>query len=163
VGALARARDAGDEWNLAVLLPLMADLDLRAGRTDEATRRLHEALQLALRTGTWFAFYLDCCGHLCAATVRHAEAVTAWAAWAAHVTHEDWPGDTRLRQEPLRAARQALGPGQAQTATGSDRSSWLALMVSYCGRYIAQPARIINLLFSARLLTPCVHPTMLAA
>src|SRR5882724_3890148 len=29
-------------------------------------------------------------------------------------------------------------------ATGSDRSSWFAIMVSYCNAYIGQPARIIN-------------------
>ncbi|HEV2243124.1 MAG TPA: helix-turn-helix transcriptional regulator [Streptosporangiaceae bacterium] len=60
---------------------------------------------------------MDYCAHLCAATGRHAEAVTAWAAHTALLPRtEDWPGDARRRQEPLRAARQALGPGQARAA-----------------------------------------------
>ena len=39
VGAagLARARDAGDLWNQALLLPRIVDLDLRAGRTGDAS------------------------------------------------------------------------------------------------------------------------------
>ena len=47
VGAagLARARDAGDLWNQAVLLPRIADLDLRAGRTGDAAAHLREGLQ----------------------------------------------------------------------------------------------------------------------
>ena len=80
---LAASRDAGDMVNLPTLLARMALLDLRAGRAEDAAAHLREALQLALRTGFWFAVYLDCCGHLCAATGRQAEAVTLWAAYAA--------------------------------------------------------------------------------
>jgi DNA-binding CsgD family transcriptional regulator len=70
-----------------------------------------------LRTGSrWGPGWLDYCGHLCAATGRPAEAVTAWAAYAALIPHTDWPGDARNRQEPLRAARQALGPARARAA-----------------------------------------------
>ena len=50
---LARARDAGDLWNQAILLPRIADLDLRAGRTGDAAAHLREGLQLAVRTGSW--------------------------------------------------------------------------------------------------------------
>ena len=113
---LAASRDAGDLVNQQSLLARMALLDLRAGRAEDAAAHLREALQLALRTGLWPAFYLDCCGHLCAATGRQAEAITAWAAWAAHVTHEDWPSEARLRQEPMRTARQVLGPGRVRAA-----------------------------------------------
>ena len=66
--------------NLPTLLARMALLDLRAGRAEDAAAYLREALQLALRTGLWFAVYLDCCAHLCAATGRQAEAVTLLAA-----------------------------------------------------------------------------------
>jgi len=59
---------------------------------------------------------LDYCGHLCAATGRPAEAVAMWAAHAALITFVDWPGDARNRKEPLRAARQALGPARARAA-----------------------------------------------
>ena len=56
VGAagLARARDAGDLWNQALLLPRIVDLDLRAGRTGDAAAHLREGLRLAVRTGSWF-------------------------------------------------------------------------------------------------------------
>ena len=114
---LAASRDAGDLVTLPTLLARMALLELRAGRAEDAEAHLREALQLALRTGIWFAVYLDCCGHLCAAKGRQAEAVTLWAAYAALLPREqDWPGDARLRQEPLRAARRVLGPGQARAA-----------------------------------------------
>ena len=39
-----------------------------------------------------------------------------WAAHAALIPREDWPGDARVREEPLRAARHALGPARAQAA-----------------------------------------------
>ena len=114
---LAASRDAGDMVHLPTLLARMALLDLRAGRAGDAAAYLREALQLALRTGIWFPVYLDCCGHICAATGRQAEAVTLWAAHAALLPRdEDWPADARLRQEPLRAARRVLGPSQARTA-----------------------------------------------
>ena len=114
--ALAASRDAGDLFNQPTLLSQMAFLDLRAGRTGDAAAHLREALEISLRAGTWNAGYLDTCGYLCAATGRYAEAVTAWAALEVLRPDEDWPGDTRLRQEPLRAARQALGPDRARAA-----------------------------------------------
>ena len=114
--ALAASRDAGDLWNLPDLLYRMALLDLRAGRAGDAAAHLREALQLALRAGSWSPDDLDYCGYLCAATGRPAEAVTAWAAYAALITHVDWPGDVRHRQEPQRAARQTLGPEQVREA-----------------------------------------------
>ena len=87
VGAagLARARDAGDLWNQAVLLPRIVDLDLRAGRTGDAAAHLREGLQIAVRTGSWLELRngLFQCGDLCAATGRAAEALTLWAACAA--------------------------------------------------------------------------------
>ena len=112
-------------------LPRMALLDLRVGRAEDAAAHLREALQLALRTGIWFAVYLDCCGHLCAVTGRQAEAVTLWAAYAALLPRdEDWPADARLRQGPLRAARRVLTPARrgrprnaAQRWAGSPRPS----------------------------------------
>jgi len=114
---LAASRDAGDMVNLPTLLARLALLELRASRAEDAAAHMREALQLALRTGFWFAVYLDYCGHLCAATGRQAEAVTLWAAYAALLPREeDWPGDSRLRQEPLGAARRVLGPGRARAA-----------------------------------------------
>jgi predicted ATPase/DNA-binding CsgD family transcriptional regulator/transcriptional regulator with XRE-family HTH domain len=143
---LAASRDAGDLVTLPTLLARMALLDLRAGRAEAAAAYLREALQLAMRTGTWFAVYLDCCGHLCAATGRQAEAVTLWAAYAALLPRDqDWPGDARLRQEPLRAARQVLGPSQARAAEERGAAmSWVtaaeyALMLTGSGSQQPQP------------------------
>jgi len=114
--AVNRALDAGDLRSLPELLTEMALLDLRAGRTGDAAAHLREALRLALRTGPVIWGPLDVCGYLCAATGRPAEAVTMWAAYAALITHEDFPGRARNREEPLHAARQALGPDQTRAA-----------------------------------------------
>ena len=126
---LARCRDAGDLQNLADLLPKMAILDLLAGRTDDAAAHLREALQIAVRSGLWTEVLngLDCCGYLCAQTGRHAEVVTAWAAFAALMRQEgntDPPPDARRRHEPLREARQALGP--VRTRAAEDRGATMS-------------------------------------
>jgi DNA-binding CsgD family transcriptional regulator/tetratricopeptide (TPR) repeat protein len=113
---LAACRHAGDLRNLPEALYRMALLDLHAGRTGDAAAQLREALRLALQTGGGTWNMLDYCGHLCAATGRPADAVTIWAAFTALIPHADWPGDARLREGPLRAARQALGPEQARAA-----------------------------------------------
>jgi DNA-binding CsgD family transcriptional regulator len=62
---------------------------------------------------------LDCCGYLCAATGRFAEAVTVWAAFEALRT--GWSADLRVWQRPgrqdiVREARAALGPDRARAA-----------------------------------------------
>ena len=115
--ALAACREAGDLSVQAGLLHQMVLLELRAGRVHDAAAHLRETLQFALQAGTWNPNYLDPCGYLCAATGRNAEAVTAWAAYAALIPRrEDWPGDARNRQEALRASRQVLGQARARTA-----------------------------------------------
>ena len=127
---LARARDAGDLYNQAVLLPRIVDLDLRAGRTGDAAAHLREGLQIAVRTGNWYDLLegLSQCGELCATTGRVAEALTLWAACAAVDRHE---GSTYLawfvprREEQLRQARQALGPGRARAA--EDRGAAMSI------------------------------------
>jgi len=118
---LARSRDADDVQHLAELLIRMASLDLQAGRTESAAAHLREALQTAVRTGSWLSVFndLDCCGDMCAATGRSAEAVTVWAAEAALSRHEGYiepPAGERLRRERLREAWQALGPARARAA-----------------------------------------------
>ena len=77
---------------------------------------------------------LDCCGYLCAATGRCAEAVTVWAAYAALFRHEGFPEvppDARRRQEPLRKARQALGPARARAAEERGAAMSLATAAEY--------------------------------
>ena len=96
-------------------------LDLEAGRLQEAAAHLREAIQLDTRTANWgeLCNALDCCGLLCAATGRPADAVTVWAAHAALLRHQeaaDWPEEMRRREEPLRRARQTLGSGRTEAA-----------------------------------------------
>jgi len=124
--ALAGSRDVGDLSSLGNLLEKMVVLDLNAGRYSSAAAHLHEALQTALRTGSRARVLddLDCCGYLCAWTGRSTEAVTLWAAVVALQGRDgfavparpDFPEGWFQRQEPLREARQALGPDQARAA-----------------------------------------------
>jgi predicted ATPase/DNA-binding CsgD family transcriptional regulator len=118
---LAWCREAGDLATLAGQLWNRVILDLRANRTADAAAHLRELLEIATQTGVQPALLagLDCCGHLCAATSRHAEAVTAWAAMSAL----DGPGpllfpqlDAGRRDKLLRAARQLLGEAGTRAA-----------------------------------------------
>ena len=138
--ALARAREAGDLWNQASLLGLMVTVDLAAGRHQDAAAHLRESLRFT-RTGNWFLLTdnLDRCGHLCAATGRLAEALTVWAALGALMRREGrspYPPEARSREEPLRQARRALGPGRARaaedrgTAMSTDIAAEYALMLT---------------------------------
>jgi predicted ATPase/DNA-binding CsgD family transcriptional regulator len=129
---VAQARDAGDLYALGLVLPVLADLDVRAGRVGDATAHLREAAQIALQTGAWSAALevLNGCGHLCAATGRHAEVVTAWAAYAALI-HSHWPAEARRREEPLRAVRQALGAEQVRAAEQRGAAMSLATAAEY--------------------------------
>jgi non-specific serine/threonine protein kinase len=118
---LGVARVAGAQGALAESLTRMAMLDLQAGRTQDATAQLREALQIAVRADMppYVDNALECCGHLCAATGRHLEAVTAWAAADAFFRRQGFagaPAEVRRQQEQLRKARQALGPDRARAA-----------------------------------------------
>jgi DNA-binding CsgD family transcriptional regulator len=137
---LADARDAGDLWSLGNLLEKMVVLDLAAGRYADAALHLREALQTGLRTGVFRKVLedLDCCGYLCAWTGRPAEAVTVWAAVVALgregfsvPSHPDLPEGWFERQEPLREARQALGPAQARAAEKRGKAMSLATVAEY--------------------------------
>jgi len=130
---LARARDAGDLWNQVALLPKIADLDLRAGRTGDAVAHLREGLRLAVRTGSWLDLQpaLSQCGELCAATGRAAQAQTLWAACAAANQREeptDLPWFETRWKEQLNQARQVLGPGRARAA--EDRGAAMSLVTA---------------------------------
>ena len=133
---LARARDIGDAFNQDGLLPFMVMLDLHAGRVQDAAAHLREGLQIAVRDGGWIELinYLNCCGHLCAATGRPAEALTMWAACGTLFGQEggvDSPADVRRRDEPLRAARQVLGPDRTRTAEERGAAMSLATAAEY--------------------------------
>jgi DNA-binding CsgD family transcriptional regulator len=126
---LARSRDAGDVFNQWSLLPAMVFLDVHAGRFEHAAAHLREGLQISVRTGGWFELnhYLDGCGYLCAATGRPAEALTMWTASAALLG----PADLRLRDLPLRTARQALGADRTRAAEERGAAMSLAVAAEY--------------------------------
>jgi predicted ATPase/DNA-binding CsgD family transcriptional regulator len=137
---IAGARDAGDLWALGNLLEKMVVLDLGSRRYPDAAAHLREALQTALRTGVLRKVIedLDCCGYLCAWTGRPAEAVTIWAAVVELgregfrvPSHPDLPEGWFQRQEPLREARQALGPARTQAAEERGSAMSLATAAEY--------------------------------
>jgi DNA-binding CsgD family transcriptional regulator len=137
---LSGAREAGDLWSLGNLLEKMVVLDLSSERFADAASHLREALQTALRAGVHRKVIedLDCCGYLCAWTGRSAEAVTIWAAVVA-LGREGFstPSDPTLpegwfeRQQPLREARQTLGPALTQAAEERGRAMSLTTAAEY--------------------------------
>jgi DNA-binding CsgD family transcriptional regulator len=133
---LARARDAGALVIQADLLALVVTLELEAGRLPDAAAHLRELLQLATRTGHWneTGNALDCCGLLCAATGRPAEAVTVWAARDAFLQHQeipDSPLELRRRQGPQPQARHALGPDRTRAAEERGAAMTMATAAEY--------------------------------
>jgi tetratricopeptide (TPR) repeat protein len=135
---LAQARDVGDLFTLSAVLPVMADLDLRAGRCGDAAAHLREAAQLALQTGAWSVILnvLENCGHLSAAIGRPADAITAWAACETlgqqgGLGNTDTDPYVRRRQDALGQARQALGPDQARAAQQRGAAMSLATAAEY--------------------------------
>jgi DNA-binding CsgD family transcriptional regulator/tetratricopeptide (TPR) repeat protein len=122
VAAVAQCRDTGDVNSLPSLLMVLADLDVQAGRSQDAAVHLREGLQAAVRTGTWWDVFngLWFCALLCTATGREADGVAVWAAYAVHARHQglsdDTPGDVLRREEGLSKARQVLGPSRFRTA-----------------------------------------------
>jgi non-specific serine/threonine protein kinase len=135
--ALGRSRDAGDVTNRWFLLPWMVILDLHAGRAQKAAAHLREGLQISLRTGGRYDLLncLDGCGYLCADTGRPAEAITMWSAFAVLLGYgegaEHAPALARRRAEPLRAARQVLGPDRARIAEYRGAAMNLATAAEY--------------------------------
>ena len=133
---LAQARDAGDLNCLSAVLPVMADLDLHAGRTGTAAAHLREAAEIALQTGMSVAVLnvLYYCGYLCAATGRPADAITAWAfdetyGRQAGVVYAD--AEIRRREDALHQAREAVGPDQARAAEQRGAAMSLATAAEY--------------------------------
>ena len=126
----------GDLANLSGQLWNKVILDLRASRIDDATAHLRELLQVAMQTGLrpGVLIGLDCCGHLCAATQRPAEAITVWAAASALSGPWPLPYETRNlaeREELQRHAREQLGPAGARAAGERGAAMSLATAAEY--------------------------------
>ena len=142
--ALASCREVGDQANLWLVLWHMTVLDLRTGRTDAAAAHLRELLQVATQTGRQYLVHLglDCCGHLCSATGRPAEAVTAWTAMSALAG--PWPplpgGLTPARRDMLRRqALDLLGQPAARAAEERGAAMSLATATEYALLLAADP------------------------
>jgi predicted ATPase/DNA-binding CsgD family transcriptional regulator len=133
---LDRSREAGYLQGQASLLAKMSILDLQARRISDARAHLREALELATRIGdrSVVADCLDQCGHLCGATQRQGEAITVWAASAECLRDNglaDLPQNAQRRQEPMRKAGQALGPGQMRAAWDRGTAMTLAAAAEF--------------------------------
>ena len=132
---LASCRDAGDMTYQLGLLSRMAIVDLHAGRIEDAAAHLREGLQIGVRDGGWTELIncLDGCGYLCAATGRPAEAITIWTAFFPHVTSGEGgpPAEVRRRDEPLRAARRALGADRTRAAEERGTAMNMATAAEY--------------------------------
>ena len=77
---------------------------------------------------------LDCCGQLCAATRRPAEAITAWAAASALRGPGPLPYESRNpaeREELQRNAREQLGPAGTRAAEERGAAMSLATAAEY--------------------------------
>jgi predicted ATPase/class 3 adenylate cyclase/DNA-binding CsgD family transcriptional regulator len=134
--ALARAQEAGDLRDQADCLEFMTRQALKAGRAAEAAAHMREGVAIGVRMGRDFVLidYLDLCGHLCALSQRPADALTAWSAHAVLLGASgllDLPNDVERRQEPLRRARQLLGPDQARAAADRGAAMELATAAEY--------------------------------
>jgi predicted ATPase/DNA-binding CsgD family transcriptional regulator len=143
--SLASCREVGDLANLCGVLWQMTVLDLRAGRFDDAAAHLREQLQIATQTGMRPVLLagLDCCGQLCAATRRPAEAVTAWAAMSALCGSRRLPFEylnRDHRDELQRMARKALGPALTNAAEERGAAMGLATATEYALMLAAEPA-----------------------
>ena len=133
---LASCREVGDLANLSGQLWNQAVLDLRAGRDGDAAAHLREQLQIAGRTGMRNVLMvgLDCCGELCAATRRPAEAITAWAAVSALHGPGPLPHESRNpaeRKELQRRAREQLGSARTRAAEERGAAMSLATAAEY--------------------------------
>ena len=141
--ALASSRDVGDLTNLCGVLWHRTILDLRTERIDDAPAHLRELLQIATQTGLrpLLPAGLDCCGHLCAATGRPAEALTVWAAVSA--LESPWPIHEGLiperREELRRQAREQLGPARARAAEERGAAMSLATATEYAILLATEP------------------------
>jgi predicted ATPase/DNA-binding CsgD family transcriptional regulator len=141
--ALTSCRDVGDLTNLCGVLWHRTILDLRTGRIDDAPAHLRELLQIATQTGLrpLLPAGLDCCGHLCAATGRPAEALTVWAAMSA--LGDPWPLHAGLnpdrREQLRRQARELLGPARARASEERGAAMSLATATEFALLVAAEP------------------------
>ena len=136
---LARCRDAGDLWNQAGLLPKMAmpgpaggpHPGRRGAPAGSAPDRRADRQPGLTCSPAWTA-----AGDLCAATGRarrgrHGVGRVRRSSSGTRDCTEVPPWYARRREEPLRKARQALGPGRARAAEERGAAMSLATAAEY--------------------------------
>jgi predicted ATPase/DNA-binding CsgD family transcriptional regulator len=134
VAGLAASRAADDQIDLANLLMAGAHIEGLAGNAEAMRAHLHEALDIATRTGDRVN-QRDCleqCGYLCIATERWADAATVWAAYRADVLRtgvpQNYSADDSRRLEGKRRIAAALRLDQVREA--EERGTRMTLAVA---------------------------------
>ena len=134
---LARSRDAGDVFNQWGLLPDMVFLDVHAGRLGDAAAHLREELQLGVRTGGWAradqlpGLAAGSCAPRPGGPPRPSRSGPRTPRSSGKRGCRTQPAWARLRDQPLRAARQALGPDRTRAAEDRGAAMSLAAAAEY--------------------------------
>jgi predicted ATPase/DNA-binding CsgD family transcriptional regulator len=149
------ARRAAHKAHEAEVIPLLPDLDMQAGRWREAGQGLCEAFDVVSRIGNRYRVLecLDLCGHWCVRTGRHAEAITVWAARAAHCRDyviADLPLETARIEDLRRGSRQVIGSARAAAAQARGQAMTLDTAVEYA-LLVLQAAGPADVLAAPRL------------
>ncbi len=133
----AGCRETGNLMALPQLLELMAEINMEAGRFQDAATHLREGLQIALRTGNRFgaADGLCTCAMVCSGTGRHADSVTLLSFIAVYGREQGFesvsPREARGTEEALSKARQALGADRVRAAEARGAGMSLDTVAEY--------------------------------
>jgi predicted ATPase/DNA-binding CsgD family transcriptional regulator len=138
--SLARSRAVGDLLDLPQRLMARASLERLSGNQAEARACLHEALEIAVRTGNPQTLQncIQECAHLCAATECWADAATLWAAYTADLARTVNPLlSAAEHEEHVRHATRAIPAEQARAAAERGTQMTLAAAAGFAAMLTA--------------------------
>jgi DNA-binding CsgD family transcriptional regulator len=144
VDALEQSRTAGDLSEQADLHFMMSVLARETGRVAEARAHLSDSVEISVYAGYRMRLVdvLEEGGFQCAMTGRYAEAITLWSALAAQGrVFGSTPKEERMREGPLREARQALDGQQIWAAEERGAAMTLAAAVEFALMLTAEKAQ----------------------